>query len=216
MKYIKKTETPQFFIDDTKELKKWNEYFSYDKKKLKEHILKNEQNYLCGYCEAKVTMENSHIEHIKPKSLDEESLTFDYNNLLVSCNGICYSKDNTPETCGHKKGEEFSENLFLNPVKKENIREYFKYSENGKIDSSGFDDPKAIYTIDLLKLNSFNNNLLEARKKALTEFRKVVEKYASQTGRDLKQIAKILLNKENLAFISFLRYRYKNLLTESN
>ncbi len=212
MKYIKKTQIPQFFIDTTSRLNNWSEYQGLDKRILKSYILENEQNNLCGYCESKVTLNGSHIEHIKPKSLDINSLTFDYYNLIVSCNGSCNNNYNQSETCGHIKGEEYNENLFLNPTTQKIIRQYFKYENSGKIDSSGLDEIKALYTINLLKLNTFNNNIQEARKKSLIEFRKAIKKYAEQTGKELKEVAKTLLNKENLAFISFLRYQYQTIL----
>ncbi len=46
MKYIKKKKAPQFFIEDTKNLKIWKKYNSKKKRKLKEYILENEQFYL--------------------------------------------------------------------------------------------------------------------------------------------------------------------------
>ena len=222
MKYIKKTSEPKFFIIDTKELieklkvateksEVWNDDYK-EKRKLKEYLLKNEQNYLCAYCEAKVTLDVSHIEHIKPKSLDYNNLTFDYSNLIVSCNGTCFSDTNKPRTCGHRKGNKFDEDMFLNPTKIKNIRDYFIYTGNYYIGSSNLDKNKAKYTMDLLELNSFNNYLPEARKKALDEFRISVKKYALETGKNVKTVSKRLLNKENLAFISFLRFFYRKTL----
>ena len=210
MKYIKKSEIPQFFIDDTNGLVQWSQY-KY-KKRLKEYLLENEQNYLCGYCEAKIRLDNSHIEHINPKSLDYDNLTFDYNNLLVSCNGICFSELNKPITCGHKKGNKFNEEKFLNPTKQIDIRDYFVYTNKFYIGSSSLDEDKSQYTIDLLELNSFNNNLPQAREDSYNKFRESIENYAQKTGRDKKEIARILLNKEDLAFISFLRFKYKGIL----
>ena len=215
MRYIKKCDTPQFFIDDTNGLTLWNEYLAQNKRKLRQYILENEQNSLCCYCEGKITVKNSHLEHIKPKSLDISNLTFDYQNISVSCNGICDS-GNEREYCGHKKENSFEETKFLNPTIVENIRKYFKYENDGEIKSSGLDDEKVLYTILLLQLNTFNNYLQEARKKALVEFREVVTKKAQATGKDLKEIAILLLKQERLAFISFLKYKYKNLLMESN
>jgi len=222
MRYIQKSHIPKFFIDDTNDLKDklkvaikksevWDGEYK-NKRKLKEYLLREEQNYLCGYCEAKVTLDNSHIEHIKPKHLDYDSLTFEYSNLLVSCDGICFSAENKPITCGHKKANKFDDTKFLNPTEVTNIRDYFIYTDNGYIGASGLDEEKSKYTMKLLQLNSFNNYLPEARKKALIEFRNSVQEYAKKSGKELKEIAKILLNKENLAFISFLRFKYKNLL----
>jgi len=222
MKYIQKTSEPDFFIEDTKDLKikikttsnkksdVWYEYK--EKRKLKEYILANEQNGLCCYCESKVTLDDSHLEHIKPKSLDYDSLTFEYSNLAVSCDGKCHTDGNTAITCGHKKEDKFNELNFLNPTTILDIREYFIYTDNGHIWSSSQNEEKSKYTLELLQLNTFGNNLPEARLKALNEFRNSVLNHAKNTKRDIGVVAENLLSKENLAFISFLRFKYKNLL----
>jgi len=221
MRYIQKKEIPNFFGQDTKVLQEkiitlstkkekkevWNSDYR-EKRKLKEYILENEQNYLCCYCEAKVTLDNSHIEHIKPKDIDENTLTFDYSNLSVSCDGICFSRDKRL-TCGHKKDNKFDEFKFLNPTKVIDIREYFIYTDNYYIGASHKDEIKAIYTMELLHLNSFNNYLPEARKIALNDFNKAIQEHRKKTGQDMKYIIRELLKRENLAFISFLRFRYK-------
>lgn len=227
MKHIVKTSEPDFFKDDIKELREkiktapkkseiWDEYK--EKRKLKEHILQYEQNWLCCYCESKLTLltldDDSHVEHIKPKSLDYDNLTFEYSNLAVSCNGKCHTDGNTPITCGHKKGKDFNEVNFLNPTNTQNIRDYFVYTDKGHIGASSLDETKSIYTMNLLQLNTFGNNLPEARLIALTEFRESVQTNATKTSRALKEIAIVLLKKENLAFISFLRFKYKKILQE--
>jgi len=215
MKYIQKVDTPQFFLDKTSTLNKWDEFKGIDKRELKTFILDNEQNHVCCYCEGKVKIDSSHLEHIKPKSFDPLHLTFDYQNIAVSCNGIC-NNEIEKEYCGHKKENMFDEEKFLNPTQEINIREYFSYKDDGKIESSGLNNEKALYTRDLLQLNTFNNYLQEARIKALIEFRNAVGKIAQNTGKDLKDIARTILNQEKSAYISFLRYRYKNILKENN
>ena len=72
---------------------------------------------------------------------------------------------------------------------------------------------KSKYTMDLLELNSFNNNMPQAREDAFNKFRESIQKSARKTGRSLQEIAKILLNREDLAFISFLRFKYKGTLS---
>ena len=234
MRYIHKKEIPQFFIDDTEELIKiikltpqknkkdmWDKEYK-TKRKLKEYILEKEQNWLCGYCEAKLEdtfirekredKELIHIEHIKPKHLDYDNLSFEYYNLLVSCSGKCFTDKNKPLTCGHKKGDKFDENLFLNPVKEKDIRDYFIYTENGNIGMSLKNKEKSKYTMELLELNTFNNELPEARRIALKKFKESVKIYSSQKKIAPKEVIKLLLSKENLAFISFLRYKYKHLI----
>ena len=68
-----------------------------------------EQQSLCAYCERKIENEtNAHIEQIKPKSFYLEKC-FDYNNLIISCNGNQYSNVNQEyyedniHSCGHKE-----------------------------------------------------------------------------------------------------------------
>lgn len=203
MRYIQKTEVPIFFIDNIKNITKWEEYPT-SKKPLKEHILKNEQNHLCVYCESKVGLNNSHIEHIKPKAQNMyPDLVFDYNNIVVSCNGNCHSEDNTHYSCGHIKDNEYDDSKFLNPVMLKNIRDYFEYDiDEGKIKPSTENYNKAIYMIDTLHLN--NGGLPLARKKALRIFIKKIKRYRKV---EIEQI----LNNENIAFISFLRFRFSYL-----
>ena len=234
MRYIQKKDIPQFFIDDTEELRElikvvpqkekkdiWDKKYK-RKRELKKYLLEIEQNWLCGYCEAKLEevfyrekredKELIHIEHIKPKYLDYDNLSFDYYNLLVSCSGKCFTKNNRPLTCGHKKGNKFNENLFLNPIKERDIRDYFIYTNSGQIGMSSKDQKKSKYTMDLLELNTFDNELPEARLIALKEFRNSIEKYSNKIKITPKKAIKLLLSKENLAFISFLRYKYKHLI----
>lgn len=45
-----------------------------------------EQYNLCAYCEREIDENNTHIEHIKPKS-GYLNRCFDYNNLIASCEG---------------------------------------------------------------------------------------------------------------------------------
>ena len=85
MRYVKNLEAPNFFYDDVKDFKSWDDYdFNKDTKQkrrnLRQYILENEQNFLCIYCVCRLDIDNSHIEHLKPKE-KYESLTFYYNNL---------------------------------------------------------------------------------------------------------------------------------------
>ncbi|SHO80969.1 conserved hypothetical protein [hydrothermal vent metagenome] len=212
MRYIQKTETPDFFINDTKRLKKWDKYISKKKRVLKEYILKEEQNYLCIYCESKINLDNSHIEHIKPKG-DKcySKLTFEYKNLSISCNGTCHNgeKDKNQYNCGHKKQNEYNKILFLNPIEIKDIREYFKYNfDDYKILASSKNSEKSNYMINTLQLNY--NGLLLARKKALDNFITQMKKIKDINLR--KERIKEKLNQENIEQISFLRYKYKNII----
>ncbi len=65
--------------------------------------LLQEQHQVCCYCERDITASHSHIEHLVPKSVND-ALTFDYANLLASCEGES-GKGRSPETCGHLKDD---------------------------------------------------------------------------------------------------------------
>lgn len=216
MRYVKKLETPDFFIDDVKDFKSWDDY-DFDKntiqkrRNLRQHILEKEQNNLCIYCECHLNVNNSHIEHLKPKE-KYKSLTFDYNNLAVSCEGLCLkgdSTDNKKYRCGHKKDNLFDESKFLNPIVLENISDYFSYKESKKdyfeIISSNKDETKSEYMIkELLSLN--DGSTPKARGNALNSFRKALSKIKDKKERIEKFDS--LLDKP-FPFISFIRFVYK-------
>jgi len=216
MKYIQKVDVPQFFSNDTKDLTSWDEYKN-GKEKLREYILKNEQNYLCIYCETKISSDksNSHLEHIKPKAQDKyPELTFEYNNIAVSCEGNCQNQEenSTRNNCGHKKLNEYDEDKFLNPLEVQDIREYFEYNiddfSNYSIASSDKNKTTANYMINTLHLN--DGGLANARTIALETFKTKMKRYTDIKIRKEKIVEK--LNKENIAQISFLKYKFQNIL----
>lgn len=206
MKYIRKTSPPPlFFIADTQRLTSWKRYRSSKKRKLKKYILENEQFGVCCYCEKEITIDTSHIEHIKPKSIDVLNLTFDYNNLLVSCEGNHFNEigDNSKNTCGQFKDDNFDENLFLNLTLVVNVAEYFTFDSEGFISASQIDTAKAEYTLNILNLNGKNNKLAEARK--------IARQALIQNLRNLpidvqKEKLRNYLQNNGNEFITFFRY----------
>lgn len=210
MRYVCKVTVPQFFIDDTNALTEWQDYHADRKRILKEHVLKEEQNYLCIYCESKISNAFSHLEHIKPKHLDKINLTFNYRNIVVSCDGTCHNSDtdNTKYHCGHRKDRTdtlFDESKFLNPVEVSEIREYFKYDyDDYLISVSDKNVEKAQYMIDTLHLN--DGGLPKAREKALEIFINKMKNISDINAR--KEKMKQVLDNENIAFVSFLRFKY--------
>ncbi len=216
MRFIKKTEVPQFFHDDTSGLSVWDDYLAEKKRRLKQHILDNEQNYLCVYCETRIDVTTSHLEHIRPKSISPSTLTFDYNNISVSCNGDCHNRsgDNHAYHCGHRKDKidtRFDETKFLNLVEIDDLRDYFEYTNEKNqwmIVPSEKSPDNANYMIDTLRLN--DNGLPLARKKALQAFIKTMSTIKDKEVR-LKNIKAVLKN-ESIPYISFLKYRHKSLL----
>ena len=141
----------------------WKDFASESeiKKLLKEALLKEQENSCCPYCEIEINLNDSQIEHIKPKDKFPE-LLIDYNNLIACC------LEN--KRCGNSKANKWNE-LFINPVTK-NPEDYFEYDiKTGKIISifkDGEKYEKAEYTIDLLNLN--DNRLCNIRRKYILEF----------------------------------------------
>lgn len=57
-----------------------------------------EQFFLCAYCCDRITISDSHNEHVIPRSdTIGTNLTLDYKNIVASCQARTH--------CGHKKGE---------------------------------------------------------------------------------------------------------------
>nr|WP_275583542.1 retron system putative HNH endonuclease [Archangium primigenium] len=91
--------------------------------------LVQEQFGVCCYCERDLTG-GAHIEHLMPKSL-ASALTYDYANLLASCEGE-KGKGRAPETCGHLKG---TRALPIHPLMPD-CSAYFVFSSSGTVGPS--------------------------------------------------------------------------------
>ncbi len=168
----------------------WNEFLSDIKLKLHRHLWK-EQKGLCVYCEQGIPEKKgleyrirSHIEHIRPRSKDEyKHLTFCYTNLSVSCEGFDSRADENPkkEFCEHRKGDEYDEEKFLNPVELPDIEDYFEYDIEGKIfpnsKRNDIDMKKAEYMVKILELN--NETLTDMRRE---QYETVIEDQLDDFG----------------------------------
>lgn len=174
---VNKVNEPEFLLEYKKKHspKSWYDYNNDNiKRDIKEYALKNEQNNYCPYCEKAIySVDEGHIEHIKPRDLFPK-LFQEYNNLLVSCN--------EKNTCGSMKKNKYSDD-FINPVI-ENPNEYltFNLASGEIVPRKELEDTKykrAIYTIELLNLNCIT--LTEARKNLiviLEVYRENYEDYA--------------------------------------
>lgn len=126
------------------------------KSKLKETLLV-EQGYVCCYCEQRIDVSNSHIEHLASRDTTPQRV-FDYQNLLACCL--------KPAQCGNLKGNSV---LKVHPLLP-NCREYFRFIGNGEIlpteaPGSGAMAQEAITTLGLT-INALNAQ----RKSAITAF----------------------------------------------
>jgi uncharacterized protein (TIGR02646 family) len=167
MRYIVKSNPPT-------ELTEWQNSFkatdiepSYDELpgKIRESIIASlvrEQQGICAYTGRRITIENSHIEHILPQSHYKQK-TLDYRNMTA-----CYPAPNTG-TCpyGAHAKENWpapnEESLFVSPLQ-QSCGSRFRYSYNGKIQGNATDE-SAKMTVEKLKLN--HEELVRDRKSAI-------------------------------------------------
>lgn len=145
MRYIEKHSTePEGFSRWKKNNAKanWNDFStSAEHRELREQLLA-EQIGMCCYCEVMLTVDDAHIEHLKPKSKYQQE-RFAYDNLLASCN--------RKESCGHKKGTWYRPDM-VSPLAK-GCEQRFTYTLDGRIIPSDKEDKLASETIEQLGLN---------------------------------------------------------------
>ncbi len=164
---INKGTEPAFFSNfkKTHNPQNWDE-ISPVRSELRSYIIDNEQTAngvgLCTYCERKITMENSQIDHIRPKDPSGKyaHLFADYNNLTAICKSA--------NSCGQTKDNDYDDE-FINPVEK-NPASFMTY-EVSTAKVIPVDDnvkQRVERTCEMLRLNSCFE-LLSARKKLLNK-----------------------------------------------
>lgn len=120
--------------------------------------LMQEQGCICCYCETRVTIASSHIEHFRPRARYRD-LQLDYTNLHCSCFGE--QLKGVPDHCGHRKGSWFEEELLVSPLDVDcEIR--FRFTANGEIYPRSCHDSAAATTIKRLGLDLPRLNALRA------------------------------------------------------
>lgn len=181
MRKIEKQQPLECFEDFKKENPgvDWNHDFSNPRlpsfrcyEEIRFQILLEEQQILCGYTELFINNEkNTHIDHYIKRSFDNTK-TFDWNNLIVSCNdddfGARYKDMKSKITLA-----EYSD--IFNPVI-DNVQDYFEYLTNGEVisKSKGINQSlidKANRTIEVFNLNE---NTLKSHRRDLI---RMIESY---------------------------------------
>jgi uncharacterized protein (TIGR02646 family) len=155
MKYIVKQAEPESFVVwKNKENDDWKPtYANIDKQERIDLFksLKEEQGYICCYCERELNDGDCHIEHFKPKDKTKfPHLELSYNNLLCSCQ--VNTDKGEPLHCGNSKSNWFDEELLISPLDS-NCEYKFKYTFDGQILPFDEEDEVAKTTIDKLQLN---------------------------------------------------------------
>lgn len=168
MKYIQKSKEPRSLTGynqrKSNRTSNWKSFTKSVKEDVYQSLLK-EQGYVCCYCGIRIARRKCHIEHFRPKS-KYTHLTFEYTNLIASCQGEDEVRPTKPVHCGHKKTNWFDEDLMISPLNPE-CDKYFRYSGSGDILPTA--DPNremaAQTTIEKLDLNI--NKLRKMRRVAL-------------------------------------------------
>lgn len=113
--------------------------------------MRNEQGYICCYCERYLQKDDYHIEHIKPKGDKSpyKHLLAEYDNMLCSCQAEGLKGD--PLHCGMGKAGWYDPVNYISPLDPE-CEGRFKYTFNGHIEPADPTDAGAVMTIDQLKL----------------------------------------------------------------
>lgn len=158
MKYIKKHREPRRFAAwkaDQRRSRRlsWNRFRPPLKAEVHRSLLR-EQGYICCYCESRVQVNDSHIEHFRPRS-GYPDRALDYENLHCSC--LQELKPGQPKHCGHGKGSWFDERLLISPLQPDCERR-FAFTPHGEIYARLSSDLAAQITIRKLSLDSPNLN----------------------------------------------------------
>ena len=117
MKFIQKKAEPASFANwKALESDEWSPSYralpGKIKKALKESLIQD-QGKICCYCERRLQLDDSHIEHFQPQSSPEVD-PLDYSNLLCSCQNRLKPKE--PRHCGNSKGDWFDAELLISPL----------------------------------------------------------------------------------------------------
>lgn len=173
--------------------------FSLIRPEIRRYILEKEQSNLCAYTEKRIDDSNKgcHIDHFKKRDHFPD-LTFDWNNLLVSCDDKDYGAKYKDKNEGDKTLKEKDYDDIINPTE-EDPNEYFIYDTLGEIiakDTRSKD--KAERTIECFNLN--HHALKECRKRHID----ILINY-SKGGFSKEDIIN-LIEKDRFPFPSCLNY----------
>ncbi|KAB8335131.1 TIGR02646 family protein [Scytonema tolypothrichoides VB-61278] len=168
MKYIHKSKEPDSFTKWKQKLGSripdWKSFPQPVKNEVY-HSLLQEQGFVCCYCGMSIGRKQCHIEHFRPKSVYRD-LTFEYTNLIASCQGEDEHKPRVPVHCGHKKQAWFDEELMISPLDPK-CADYFKYSGFGEILPTDDKDKQAPAKTTIQKLALSIDKLRKMRRAAI-------------------------------------------------
>ena len=110
--------------------------------------LKNEQGFICCYCERELANNNYHIEHLIPQEKEIVD-PLEFSNMLCSCQRRLKKGDE--RHCGNSKDCWFERTNFISPLNID-CETKFKYTFDGHIEPNDENDIAAVTTIKKLRL----------------------------------------------------------------
>lgn len=187
MKYIKKSQEPSSLTEWNKrrgnKTPNWKSFSQPVKNDVYYSLLK-EQGYICCYCGRPISRKECHIEHFKPKSVYKE-LTFEYTNLIASCQGEDEERPRVPVHCGHKKQAWYDEELMVSPLNPK-CADFFRYSGFGEILPVDDPDKQLAAKTTITKLALDINKLRKLRRVAIDT---AMQASQSLTDTEIQQLA---------------------------
>ncbi|MCK4659608.1 MAG: TIGR02646 family protein [Phycisphaerae bacterium] len=155
MKHITKGAEPQELIDfkaaENDDWKPNYDNLTNEAKAALRTSLMWEQGWTCCYCERRLVDNDSHIEHLRPRSRPEfAEVELDYDNLLCSCQNRL--KPGEPQHCGVAKGDWYEEALMVSPLDPM-CEDRLHFAGDGAIYPRADDDLAAKETISRLRLD---------------------------------------------------------------
>ncbi|MBC07647.1 retron system putative HNH endonuclease [Thalassospira sp.] len=189
MKYIEKKKEPECFSNwKSMANDDWTPTYktlSGKPKRSVQDALLEEQGSICCYCERRLTLQDSHIEHFNPQS-NEEVDPLDFSNMLFSCQNILTKSE--PKHCGNLKGDWFDPDNLVSPFVPE-CEDRFSYMVDGRITPKNSGDEAARQTIERLGLDI--PKIRDMRKRVIEVF--IDEKI---TQKEIKKFVQSYLEKD--------------------
>ncbi|MEH2311668.1 MAG: retron system putative HNH endonuclease [Nostoc sp.] len=185
MKYIKKSEEPESFtvlknLANEDWQPSWKNFSKPQKTDVHNSLLQ-EQGFICCYCGRRINTDDSHLEHLKPRTTYPQ-LALEYTNILASCQKDTVRKE--PLHCGKIKDKWYDDNLMISPLDV-NCAEFFRYTDDGQILATNNSEKQlaAETTIDKLALNI--DKLKNLRAKSIEPILEIINTITEEEREDL-------------------------------
>lgn len=174
MKYIEKQVQPQELIAWVREKatdadgaeREWGyDDMPADVRRAVKVSLIREQGGLCCYTGRRISLQGSHIEHLKPQSVCTNHEDTEYNNLLAAHPS---SDPGTPYCAygAHARTNWYHQHQFVHPLRRD-CEQRIRYRFDGKVSATSPADSAAVETIRRLQLDHLE--LRQMRERAIYE-----------------------------------------------